>query len=173
MSTSWPRVRTLVSTAALAGIVACGEQAPSAAPEGGRVLATKLIGALEARLSAPGRVKQDSAITLSVEVVNRGDSPATIDAPFGDGAPPFDVLVTSTSGETVWREPTGDRAGAALNFDPIAPGATLHYGTARWALRDLRGAKVSPGAYRVSVLLHMPIPSASTTVGPVTVVIDP
>jgi hypothetical protein len=153
-----------------AALVACApeRQAPSDSAQPDTVTATKALGTLEVRLSVPARVGQRSPVPITVDLVNRGDTAVALVSPGDTEYPPFDVIVVSASGDTVWREPPPDAARqASLQLNPpIAPGERQAYGRARWEQVDMGGRRVSPGTYGVSVMLFAPAPWGDVVVGP-------
>jgi hypothetical protein len=135
-----------------------------------------MLGALAVTLSVPALgVATGSTVVISVDLVNRGDTGARLDAPGDDALPPFDVtVVRAAAGDTVWRQPPAGAARLAVLREnpPVAPGETQAYGTARWDQRDSQGKRVAAGVYLVSVVVYASAPWGPTMVGPVLLTIE-
>lgn len=134
-----------------------------------------MLGTLEFVLTVPVDVRRGWPATVSVDLVNRGDTLVQLGAPGGSEAPPFDVYVLRAPGDTIWRDPpSGFPRSAILRENaPIPPGEAQRYGTAQWDQTDWRGQPVGPGAYLISVRLHAPAPWGLVSVGPAQLTIAP
>ena len=175
MRVNWTRRVAAMLTAVAAAACAPDRSPAPAPPEGVDVAATKMLGTLAVTLSVPADgVPRGAAAVISVDLVNRGDTLARLDAPGGNEAPPFDVIVVRASGDTVWREPPADASRPAVLREnpPLAPGETQAYGTASWDQRDAQGRQVSAGAYLVSVVVYAPAPWGLMMIGPVLLTIQ-
>lgn len=95
-------------------------------------------------LAAPAEVRAGTAITFTLRVRNR--APRPIELYLHGREPTVDLIVSRTTGDTVWHRLEGQVIPAIVNLRAVPPGESLLL-TATWDQRGADGSTVPPGEY--------------------------
>jgi hypothetical protein len=101
---------------------------------------------LRLSLDLPRTVRAGAAVPISMRVENTTDR--TLDLYLRGRTIAFDLVVTDSAGEIVWRRLEGEVIPAILRIEPLRAGESLNL-EAVWDQRTNAGDAVAPGMYTV------------------------
>lgn len=132
-------MRTLMLTLVLASFLGCGRSVmePSSS--------------VSLSLSAPNTVSSKDSIVLSLAVTNVTSRELAVPL-YAPGDDAFDVVVTTETGEVVWRRFAGPAALPSGGMI-LAPHETRVLAVT-WNVRDNNGRPLNPGRYRIIGVLR-------------------
>jgi hypothetical protein len=115
---------------------------------------------MRVELTVPAEVRRGDTVPIVLRLVNPADTAAEIVL---QGRPvAFDVTVTRTGGEVIWRRLAGEVVTSILQLRRLAPGERLEF-EAAWDQRGDAGAPVPPGEYLVTGTLPSDPPTELRT----------
>lgn len=97
-------------------------------------------------LELPDSVEAGRDVPMTLLATNPTDRP--LDLYLTSEPPAFDLTVTDSAGEVVWRRLEGEILTMVLRLETLEPGGTLSLSDV-WDQRDAEGAPVPPGTFTV------------------------